>query len=86
MTKEFNTRKEIKITCESPEETFRIAENIHNQLKGLYDYIHDEIVLHYSDEEDIAKGEPNTVWLYISNEVKAMPDITLPLKLTATEE
>ena len=76
---EFRLGKVVEIRCESPEETLRVATSIHEQLVGNEDYINNDILLHYSDEDDIAMGEPNKVWLYVSNEVEIMPDITLKL-------
>lgn len=83
---EFRLGKVVEIRCENPEETFRVASSIHEQLKGNEDYINSDIILHYSDEEDKAMGEPNKVWLYVSNEVETMPDITLKLVNKEEEE
>lgn len=71
--------KIVEIRCESPEEALRVATSIHEQLVGNTDYINNEILLHFSDEDDVYIGEPNRVWLYISDKVKTMPDITLKL-------
>lgn len=83
-SREYRPGKVVTIQCENPEETFRVASSIHEQLHGNQDYIDSEIVLHYSDAADIERGEPNRVWLYISADVKTMPDITM--KLVANTE
>lgn len=83
---EFRLGKVVEIRCENHEETFRIASSIHEQLCGNQDYIDSEIILHYSDAKDDAMGEPNKVWLYVSDEVKTMPDITLKLINTEDKE
>ena len=75
-SREYRPSKVVTIQCE---ETFRVASSIHEQLRGNQDYIDSEIVLHYSDAADIERGEPNRVWLYISADVKSMPDITMKL-------
>lgn len=83
-SREYRPGKVVTIQCENPEETFRVASSIHEQLRGNQDYIDSEIVLHYSDAADIERGEPNRVWLYISADVKSIPDITM--KLVANTE
>ena len=78
-SREYHPGKVVTISCENLEETFRVAKSIHEQLVGNEDYINNEIVLHFSDKDDIANGEPDRVWLYISADVKSMPDITIKL-------
>lgn len=68
-SQEYRPGKVVTIQCENPDETFRVASSIHEQLRGNQDYIDNKIVLHYSDR----------VWLYISADVKTMPDITMKL-------
>ena len=84
-SREFRPGKVITIQCENPEETFRVASSIHEQLRGNQDYIDNEIVLHYSDADDIERGAPNRIWLFISADVKTMPDITLKLVVNMEE-
>lgn len=78
-SREYRPGKLVTIQCENQEETFRVVSSIHEQLRGNQDYINNEIVLRYSDATDIKRGEPTRMWLYISANVKTMPDITLQL-------
>ena len=85
-SREYRPGKVVTIQCENPEETFRVASSIHEQLHGNQDYIDSEIVLHYSDAADIERREHNIVWLYVSADVKTMADITMKLVVNTEGE
>ena len=42
-------------------------------MVGNPDYIESKIVLHYSDEYDAEKGEPNRIWLFMDYDVTHIP-------------
>lgn len=68
-------RRQIIIKTASPEEEFRIAEKIHNQLVGNQDYIDCNIVLNISAyRRDDTKNE---VHVYIFDESESDPIITI---------
>ena len=74
-SREYRPGKVVTIQCENPEETFRVASSIHEQLHGNQDYIDSEIALHYSAAADIDRGEPNRDGLYITKDDKTKHDI-----------
>ena len=70
----------IWIQCDSEEEMLRVKENIHNQLTGNEDYINCNIILNGSDDRMLSEDEndyENEVHVYIFNECKYVPPITI---------
>ena len=67
--------KIITVVTNSYDEMHEVMEKIHLQLAGNPDYINNNIILNGSD--DRLDGSTNTVCVFIFNECKSIPSITI---------
>lgn len=65
----------IAIVTNTEDEMFEVREKIYQQLVGNPDYVNNNIILNGSD--DRLDGSVNTVCVYISEECKNIPSITI---------